>query len=202
MHPLALSNVQRSDHKQWSPETKTTSTPRYPKPCSGCGKISHPGGSMDRKSCPAVGLVCHYCGVKGHIKKVCRKRVMSGTGTTSKASRSEESFMFANKNYTVRKHNRMQLRAMPHLAWNGEQFERSPPDPPPLATVEVAMTPRTHAKFGCVPTGPASRRSHKIIAFADTGDQTSSSGPEIQELLGYPDEYLMPTTHQIRPLRG
>jgi len=153
---------------------------------------------MDRKSCPAVGLVCHYCGVKGHIKKVCRKRVMSGTGTTSKASRSEESFMFANKNYTVRKHNRMQLRAMPHLAWNGEQFERSPPDPPPLATVEVAMTPRTHAKFGCVPTGPASRRSHKIIAFADTGAQTSSSGPEIQELLGYPDEYLMPTTYQIR----
>ena len=67
MHPL--SNVQSSDHKQWSLETKTTSTPRYAKYCSGCGKISHPGESMDRKSCPVVRLVCHYCGVKDHIKK-------------------------------------------------------------------------------------------------------------------------------------
>ena len=200
MYPLALSNVQRSDHKQWSPETKTTSTPRYAKHCSGCGKISHPGGSMDRKSCPAVGLVYHYCGVKGHIKKVCRKRMTPRTDTTSKASRSEESFMFANKNHEVRKHNRTQWRTMPHLVWNGEQFERSPPDPPPLATVEVAMIPRTHAKFGCVPTGPLSSRSHNIIAFADTGAQTYSSGPEIQELLGYSDEYLVPTTHQIRSI--
>ena len=153
---------------------------------------------MDRKSCPAVGLVCHYCGVKGHIKKVCRKRMTSRTDTTSKASRSEEPFMFANTNHAVRRHNRTQWRAVSHLTWNGEQFERSPPDPPPLATVEVAMMPRTHAKFGCVPTGPLSRRSHKTIAFADTGAQTRSSGPEIQELLGFSDEYLEPTTHQIR----
>ena len=191
MHPLALFNVQRSDHKQWSSETKTTSTPRYAEHCSRCGKISHPGGSMDCKSCAAVRLVCHYCGVKGHIKKVCRKRMTSRMDTMSKA------FMFANKNHAVRKHNRTQWRAMPHLAWNGEQFERSPPDPPPLATVEVAMMPKTLAKFGCVPMGSVSRRSHKIIAFADTGAQTCSSGPEIQELLGYmsiscrlPTEYV------------
>ena len=126
------------------------------------------------------------------------KRMTSRTDTTSKASRSEESFMFANKNHAVRKHNRTQWRALPHLAWNGEQFKRSPPNPPPLATVEVDMMPRTHAKFDCVSTGPVSRCSHKIIAFADTGAQTCSSGPEIQELLGYSDEYLVPTTQRIR----
>ena len=197
MHPLALSNVQRSDHKQWSPETKTTSTPQYAKHCSGCGKISHPGWSMNCKSCLAVGLVCHYCGVKGHIKKVYWKHMTSRMDTTSKASRSEESFKFAKKNHAVRKHNRMQWRAMPHLDWNREQFKRSPPDPPPLAAVEVAMMLRTHAKFGCVLTGPVSHNSH-IIAFADTGAQTCSIGPEIQELLGYSDEYLVPTTNRIR----
>ena len=126
------------------------------------------------------------------------KRMTSKTNTTSKASRSEESFIFANKNHAVRKHNMTQWRAMPHLAWNGEKYKRSPPDPPQLAAVEVAMMPRTHSKFGCVPTGSLSRLSQKIIAFADRGAQTCSSGPEIQELLGYSDEYLVPTTHQIR----
>lgn len=40
--PLASFNMQRSDQ-----DTETPSTLRRKKPCSRCGKTSHPGGSMN-----------------------------------------------------------------------------------------------------------------------------------------------------------
>ena len=50
------------------------------------------------------------------------------------------------------------------------------------------------------PPPPASKQfcTHRVTAIADTGAQTCSCDPEVQKALGYPDEYLMSTTHQIR----
>ena len=104
----------------------------------------------------------------------------------------------SNPAYTDCKHDSTQLIAVPHLAWNGEQFQRSSPEPPLSVTMEIAMMTGTHAAFSCIPTNTVSHKSHHIPAFADTGAQTCSSGPEIQRLLGYPDGYLMPTIHRIR----
>ena len=98
MHPLASSNVQKSEKKRTPQETETQSTPRYIKPCSGCGKISHPGGgrSMNQKDCPAVKLKCWFCGMTGYMKKVCWKFTKSEADETSRTLKSEESFMFTN----------------------------------------------------------------------------------------------------------
>ena len=74
MHPLALSSVQRSDYKQQSQETKTSSTPQYTKPCRGYGRTLHPSESMGQKDCLRVKLICHNCGLTGHLKKVCYAR--------------------------------------------------------------------------------------------------------------------------------
>ena len=108
MHSLTLSNVQRSYHKQWSPETKTTSTPWYAKHCSWCGKISHPGGSMDREKLPGgrAGMPLLW-GEGSHKKGMLEAPWHPEWTPRSKASRSEESFVFANKNHAARKHNRM-----------------------------------------------------------------------------------------------
>ena len=40
-------------------------------------------------------------------------------------------------------------------------------------------------------------RTYHVTAIADTGAQTCSCGPEAQKALGYPDEYMILTTHQI-----
>ena len=202
-HPLALSNMQRSERGQQPRETKPPSTPRYAKTCKGCGETSHPKGSMSRKNCPAVRQICQHCGLTGHSKKVCRKLATSRTEATSKASRSE-SFMFTNSTPDRRpackasRRNRTQSTTVPHLEWNGGLFQISPPEPPPSVRVEIAMLPGTHAAFGRVPKDPVSLRSHHVLAFADTGAQTCSSGPDIQKLLGYTDGYLVSTTHRIR----
>ena len=121
----------------------------------------------------------------------------------NRALRSEESIMFANNTpdsrltYTDCKLDSTQSIAAPHLVWNGEQFQRSSLEPLPSVIVEIAMMPRTHTAFGCIPTNTVSHQSHHILVFADTGAQTCSSRPEIQKLLRYPDGCLMPTTHRI-----
>ena len=202
MHPLALSSVQKSDHKQRFQETKTSSTPQYTKPYRGCRRASHPRGSMSKKVCLAVRLVCHNCRWMGHLK-VCQKVVTSRKEATNRTSRSEESVIFTNNTphhhptYTDCICDSMQSIAKPHLVWNREQFQRSSPEPSPSVTVKITMIPRTHVAFDCIPMNTVSHQSHHILAFADTRAQTCSSGPEIQRLLGYSDRYLVPTTHQI-----
>ena len=44
-----------------------------PWPCRGCGKTSHPSGSMTRESCPAHKVTCHNCKIEGHFASVCFK---------------------------------------------------------------------------------------------------------------------------------
>ena len=62
------------------------------------------------------------------------------------------------------------------------------------------MMPVIHVTFEREPKKPVSPCAHPVLAFADTGIQICSAGPEIQKLLGYPDGYLESTTHQIRSI--
>ena len=203
-HSHTLSNVQRSGPGQRPQETKTPSSPRYAKLCEGCGETSHPNGCTNRRDSPATRQKCYHCGMRGHYKKSCKKLTTSRTEDTSRATRSAESVMFVNntpESHTACKanrHDKTQLATVPHLEWDGKQFQRNPPEPPPVVTVEITMLPRTHAAYGHAPKDAISDSSHHILAFADTGAQTCSSGPEIQRLLGYPDGYLVPTNHRIR----
>lgn len=205
-HLRASSNVQKSDQKRPPQETETQSTPRYIKTCSGCGKTSHPGGSINRKDCPAVKLKCRFCGRTGHMTKGCWKLAKSEAEATSRTLKSEESFVFTNSTpggqFTrkISRHNNMGLTNVPHLEWNGDRFQRSSPELPPSMAAEITMMPGIHATFGRIPKKPVSPRAHPVLAFADTGAQTCSAGPEIQKLLGYPDGYLVSTTHRIRSI--
>ena len=206
IHPLALSSAKRSNHKRRFKETKTSSSPQYTKPCSGCWRTSNPRGSMSRKDWPAVRLVCHNCELTGHLKKVCRKLVTSREKATNRASKSEESVMFANKTpdshhtYTDRKRDLTLSISVPHPEWNGEQFQRSSLEPYLSVTAEIAMMPGTHPTFSCISTNTVSHQSHRILGFVDTGALTCSSGPEIQRQLRCPDRYLVPTTDRIRSI--
>ena len=94
----------------------------------------------------------------------------------------------------------MGLTNVPHLEWNGERFQRSSPELPPLSGIRDNHMPEIHATFGRIPKKPVSPRVHPVLAFADTGAQTCSDGPEIQKLLGYPDGDLVSTTHRIQVL--
>ena len=40
--------------------------------------------------------------------------------------------------------------------------------------------------------------THHVTAIADMGAQTCSCGLKVQKALGYPDDYLIPTIHQIQ----
>lgn len=138
------------------------------------------------------------------MKKVCWKLVESKAEATSGTSKSDNSFMFTSgtprDQFTcqIDKHGSMRVVNMPHLKWNGKKFRWSSPEPPPLVEVEITMMPGTYAIFGHPPRKPITPRAHPILAFADTRAQTCSAGPEIQKLLGYPDGYLVSTTHRIR----
>ena len=96
------------------------------------------------------------------------------------------------------KANPTRQKAIPHLDWNGDKFQKGFPDPPPFLRVSVTPIPEAHTEFGYIFVKTNSFRTHHVIAIADTGVQTCSCGPEIQKALGYPDEYLLPTIHQIR----
>ena len=200
---IASSHTQRSVHARQPKDKKSSPTPQNIRPCVGCGKTTHPNGSMNRKYCPAIQLECHFCGSVGHIKKVCRKFAATGKDAKSKIAKSE-SFSFANTSsesdppHRVKRRGKSQPATTPHLEWDGKQFQVNSPEAPPSITVEVTMVPEAHAKFGRQLRNPVSQVNHHILAIADTGAQTCSCGPEIQELLGYPDGYLIPTTHRIR----
>ena len=88
-------HTQRSEQVQSPQDKKSYSTPQKFKPCNWCGKTTHPNGSMNRKHCPAILLECHFCGLTGHVKKVCRQFAASGKDGKTKASKSE-SFSFTN----------------------------------------------------------------------------------------------------------
>ena len=94
--------------------------------------------------------------------------------------------------------NNMGLTNVPHLEWNVEGFQRSSPELPPSVAAEITTMPRIHVTFGRILKKPVSPCANPVLAFSDTGAQTCSAGTEIQKLLGYPNGFLVSTTHRIR----
>ena len=212
-HPVAVSGVQKSDPKRQLQNVNTIRTPRYNWPCKGCGRTSHPNGSMDRKDCPAAKMVCFFCGRIGHAKRVCQQLNRGSVNRATTTGSKEESCTFSTKGHTDSfsgmacqntqrkwrgKVNPAQANAVPHLIWNGNRFQRGPPDPPPSLTIEITLIPEAHAEFGHASKKVSNLRTHRITAVPDTGAQTCSSGPELQKVLGCPDRFLVPTRHRIR----
>ena len=92
----------------------------------------------------------------------------------------------------------IQAIVIPHLLWSGKEFSRQPPTEPPTVAVEISIMHRAHTSFGRNWHGRTVPRATVIVACADTGAQTCSSGPEILALLNCPEQYLIPTSHKIR----
>ena len=78
--PPSDSSFQKSDYKRSKNPPKNQDEIR---PCTGCGKKSHPGKSLKRKDCPAFNINCRKCGIKGHFEDVCKKSMEANTDTQS-----------------------------------------------------------------------------------------------------------------------
>ena len=82
------------------------------------------------------------------------------------------------------------------MEWSEEthRFEKRPPMPPPLITVDVHLMNDVHKEFGihC-----DERSGKRIDAIADTGCQTSTCGIDTLKTLKIPERYLIPTSHGI-----
>lgn len=104
-----------------------------------------------------------------HLKKVCHKFKKSRTEATNKVSRSGELFMFTNgisDKFSAIRHDKRQPMNMPHLEWDGKQFQVCTPQLPPSIIVEITMMPKSHATFGWVPKKPVNVLPHSIIGQA------------------------------------
>ena len=76
--PPSQSNPQKSDYQRKKALPKAEI-----RPCTGCGKTSHPGKTLRRKDCPAFENTCKICSKKGHFDDVCRKRAESDSAPSS-----------------------------------------------------------------------------------------------------------------------
>ena len=160
MHHTMVANMQKSDRKKQSQEVKTSLTPQYVQPCRGCGKYLHPNGSMNRKDCPAAKMTFFNCGIFGHMEKVCQKPKGGSANRLATSEAKEESFAIRRYMKQPRRRNDQSGRvnwrgkanatwpkAIPHLVWNGDKFQRGFLDPPPILTVTVIPMPEAHAEF-------------------------------------------------------
>ena len=127
-------------------------------------------------------LRCFNCWLIGHLRKVCRRQVKGSKQKENQASceRMQES------------------SAIQHLIWSKGKFQRSPPEPPPSLKIEIPLMAEPHAKFGQTFSEKTNRRTHRIRAVADTGEQTCSSGQEILKILGCTSDSLITTNQKIR----
>ena len=100
MHHTTVANVQRSDCKKQSWEVKTSPTPQYVQPCRGCGKYSHPNGSMNCKERPAAKMAYFNRGIFRHMEKVCRKPKEGSANRSAASAAKEESHIFATRGCT------------------------------------------------------------------------------------------------------
>ena len=66
IQPKSSKVAQKSEYKKEKDHTKA---------CKGCGRSSHAGKAvLLRNECPAFNMTCHNCGIKGHLKAVCRRQ--------------------------------------------------------------------------------------------------------------------------------
>ena len=213
MHHTTVVNMQRSDRKKQSREVKISPTPQYVQPFRECRRYSHPSRSMNCKDCPTAKMACFNYGIFGHMEKVCRKPKGGSANRSAASAAKEESHIFATRRCTKQprrrkdqsgrvnqrgKANATQPKAIPHLVWNGDKFQRGFLDTQPFLTITVVPMPEAHKEFGHLPIKANSFWTHCVTAIADTRAQTCSCGPEEQKALGYPDEYLIPSTNQIQ----
>ena len=87
---------------------------------------------------------------------------------------------------------------MTTLSGMGTSFRGDFRIPPPFLTITVVPMPEAHEEFRHTPVKAKSFHTHPVTAIADMGAQTCSCGLEVQKTLGYPDQYLIPTSHQIQ----
>ena len=90
-------------------------------------------------------------------------------------------------------------KGYPHMEWDGAHFSPSRPKPPPKLMVNVSIMSEAHKKFGKAWRG--SRKgalgSHAVEAYTDTCCQTCTAGVDFIKAIGCPEEYLVPTSHNI-----
>lgn len=87
----------------------------------------------------------------------------------------------------------------PHLQWMEGKFVPKYPDPSPMLQVKVTMMHDAHKTLGIHWRGSrrGSYESVNISGLADTGCQTCTAGLDFLRAIGCPDEYMIPTKHQI-----
>ena len=87
---------------------------------------------------------------------------------------------------------------IPHMEWNGQDFQAQAPAPPPKTMVSVSIMHHAHKMFGRQwRNKPQVTPPTMLSAFTDTCAQTCTSGPGILQELQCPDAYLVPTSHGI-----
>lgn len=180
--------------------------------CKGCGLTFHPNNkSMKRSDCPAFNLNCDNCGIKGHYKRVCRKPLQQRTTSNSNISEEaqaeseqnllvseETSYIFVN-NVVIEETSNNETVAIPHMEWNGTQFEAQPPLPPPKMTITIEVITDKNALPPQFSFPPGFQPKPVITTtLADSGAQTCSGDLRLLFSLGCTKENLFPTTHGIR----
>ena len=184
MHHTTVANVQRSDCKKQYRQVKVSPSPQYVQLCTGCGRYSHPNGSMNCKDCPTPKMACFNEGIFRYMGKVSRKPKGGSANRSAVSAAKEESHIFATRGSMKQprrrndqsrwvnqrsKANAARPKAIPHLIWNGDKFQRGFPDPPPcLTVVVVALRSEANKEFGHLPVKANSFRTHYVTAIADT----------------------------------
>ena len=199
------------DRPRERPAPPSTATDRTPAPdtkCYGCGNNIH-GRTMrehrDKKPslCPARDSVCSHCSRRGHLSSLCQ-----GDGSAFAAVQTptaqDTPTIFAVESHAPEDPPGVVAAAdtpkIPHMEWDGGEFRRCQPSPPPTLDIKVEVMDKCHEKFGRHRS--RDRQSGEalspvpVTAIADSGAQTCTSGPELLRTLHIPPGYLIQTGHR------
>lgn len=199
----------KPNHTPESMQGRTTPTRQnQSRCCQGCGGPLH--GKTPREhttnkklKCPAKDHSCEYCSKIGHYGAVCRNELKQQSQPHAAVEQPEVGHFFAYESAAsspadtaTADHNGDTV--IPHMEWNGNEFQPAPPTPSPRTKVEVTVLDQCHKDFGrklpwCRKQEP--NRPRVIDVITDTGAQTCCAGPEMLEQLNMPRGYLVPTSH-------
>ena len=125
----------RSGYKKRQQYRPPNSSNKNTRPCKGCGRMTHEGKTMARKDCPAFNKNCSHCGIKGHFRIVCQKKIdrpssQSQAATepsdtneqiTDESQMEETSFAFAtSQDFQVVPNTMGRTWCVDHHTWNGK----------------------------------------------------------------------------------
>ena len=120
---------------------------------------SHPGKSMKRSDCPYFNVICNFCKIKGHIRRVCKKAPSSTNAITeseleaaielqhpnvSAESTTNVSYIFVSVTISEEAQQTTSVSAasavsVPHMEWTGNKFEKQAPLPSPKMTIRIEV---------------------------------------------------------------